>query len=188
MVLWARWASGTSFLPYCRRNTHLKISSREINGKTDIKPHRTRVVARTVIPNEMSQRSEDPEFMENYHDWKVKPVKRIEDWDEDICYAIISLLLRKQRKQTATGLFERRKIELENYSLPDVPELLPERQTADADGHDNQENRVSCGLTSDKQVDQRYPVRNNMTGSTKGMFANKLCSSHYRKDLARCDM
>ncbi|XP_064927417.1 uncharacterized protein LOC110363527 [Columba livia] len=28
--------------------------------------------------------SEDPEFMENYHDWKVKPVKRIEDWDEDI--------------------------------------------------------------------------------------------------------
>lgn len=55
MVSWACWVSGTSFLPYCRRDTHLKISSHEVDGKTDIKPHRARVVARRVIPDEMNQ-------------------------------------------------------------------------------------------------------------------------------------
>nr|XP_013807531.1 PREDICTED: ubiquitin-conjugating enzyme E2 U-like [Apteryx mantelli mantelli] len=85
---------------------------------------------------------EDPEFIGSYCGWKAKNEKGTEDWDEDTCTAIISQLIRKQRKQTAGGVSEMSKIELENYQLcqsPDVPDLPSERQTVDEDGHDNQE-------------------------------------------------
>ncbi|XP_067157455.1 ubiquitin-conjugating enzyme E2 U isoform X1 [Apteryx mantelli] len=85
---------------------------------------------------------EDPEFIGSYCGWKAKNEKGTEDWGEDTCTAIISQLIRKQRKQTAGGVSEMSKIELENYQLcqsPDVPDLPSERQTVDEDGHDNQE-------------------------------------------------
>ncbi|XP_068809534.1 ubiquitin-conjugating enzyme E2 U isoform X3 [Struthio camelus] len=56
------------------------------------------------------------------------------------CTAIISQLIRKQRKQTAGELSEMSKIE--NYQFwqsPDVPDLPSERQRVDEDGHDNRE-------------------------------------------------
>ncbi|XP_068809529.1 ubiquitin-conjugating enzyme E2 U isoform X1 [Struthio camelus] len=83
---------------------------------------------------------EDPEFTGNYCGWKAKNVKGTEDWDKDTCTAIISQLIRKQRKQTAGELSEMSKIE--NYQFwqsPDVPDLPSERQRVDEDGHDNRE-------------------------------------------------
>ncbi|XP_062437443.1 ubiquitin-conjugating enzyme E2 U [Rhea pennata] len=85
---------------------------------------------------------EDLEFVGNYSGWKAKNEKGTEDWGEDRCTAIISQLIRKQRKQTPARLSELSKIELQNYQFcqsPDVPDVPSERQTVDEDEHDNQE-------------------------------------------------
>nr|XP_025967390.1 ubiquitin-conjugating enzyme E2 U [Dromaius novaehollandiae] len=85
---------------------------------------------------------EEPESIGNYCGWKAKNEKGTEDWDKDTCTAIISQLIRKQRRQAAGGLSDMSRIDLENYQFcqsPDVPDLPSEGQTMDEDGHDNQE-------------------------------------------------
>lgn len=54
VLSWARWAPGTSFLPYSRRDTHLiKNLISWSQWQNWHKPHRAGVVARRVVPHEM---------------------------------------------------------------------------------------------------------------------------------------